>query len=225
MERIWTSVQTPGRLFVGAGQRSAGETRASLARPQALYVSPLPLPGAPAEAMDAWLTEGVRQGARGAFARIVPTNDRGHTVLAAEGSACARTWEAPDEAGAVVAWPERVLVVRSPMHADQQAAGWEKRLSHAATKRAALTPPRGRGTRQIPDAATRVAAIDRVLTAHRVDGLLSVTGAKQVEQTTQYVGRGRGSVHREKRGIQTTRYHITPTVCPSHDSASMLLYQ
>jgi transposase len=42
-----------------------------------------------------------------------------------------------------------------------------------------------------------------------VDGLLSVTWAKQVEQTTQYVGRGRGAVHREKRVVQKIRYHIT----------------
>jgi hypothetical protein len=40
---------------------------------------------------------------------------------------------------------------------------------------------------------TLVEAIDRVLTEHRVEGLLSVTWEKQVEQTTQYVGRGRGS--------------------------------
>ena len=52
-------------------------------------------------------------------------------------------------------------------------------------------------------------AIARVLTAHRVDGLLSVVWEKEVEQTIQYVGRGRGSVHREKRVIQKTRYHIT----------------
>jgi transposase len=49
----------------------------------------------------------------------------------------------------------------------------------------------------------------RVRTAHRVDGLRSVTWDKQVEQTTQDVGRGRGSGHREKRVIQTTRSHIT----------------
>jgi transposase len=42
-----------------------------------------------------------------------------------------------------------------------------------------------------------------------VAGLLSVAWEKQVEQTTHYVGRGRGSVHREKRVIQKTRYHIT----------------
>src|SRR5262249_6700236 len=32
---------------------------------------------------------------------------------------------------------------------------------------------------------------------------------KQVEQTTHYVGRGRGSLSREKRVMQKTRYHIT----------------
>ena len=95
------------------------------------------------------------------------------------------------------------------MHATQQAAGLETRLRHAETKLAALTPPRGRGKRQITDEATLVEAIDLVLTEHRVDGLLSVAWEKEVEQKTQYVGRGRGSVSREKRVIQKTRYHIT----------------
>jgi transposase len=95
------------------------------------------------------------------------------------------------------------------MHATQQVAGLEKRLCHAETQLTALTPPRGPGKRQITDEATLMEAIARVLTAHRVDGLLSVTWEKQVEQTTQYVGRGRGAVHREKRVIQKTRSHIT----------------
>jgi len=98
------------------------------------------------------------------------------------------------------------------MHATQQATGLETRLHHAETKLAALTPPRGRGKRQITDEATLVEAIDLVLTEHRVDGLLSVTWEKQVEQTIQYVGRGRGSVSREKRVIQKTRSHITHIV-------------
>ena len=39
-----------------------------------------------------------------------------------------------------------------------------------------------------------------------------MTWEKQVEQKTQYVGRGRGSVSREKRVIEKTRYHITHIV-------------
>ena len=85
------------------------------------------------------------------------------------------------------------MVVRSPMHATQQAAGLETRLRHAETTLAALTPPRGRGKRHITDEATLVEAIALVLKEYRVAGLLSVTWEKQVEQTTQYVGRGRGA--------------------------------
>jgi len=206
MERIRTGLKTTSLLFVGDCKMSALETRAYLARHQDWYLSPLPLTGATAEAMDAWITAGVTKGEAGELERIWRTNDRGQEVLAAEGYEFERTCCAP-VGGA--AWSERVLVLRSPMHAHQQAAGLEKRLSHAEATLAALTPPRGRGQRQITDEATLLAAIDRVLTAHRVDGLLSVTWEKQVEQKTQYVGRGRGSVSREKRVIQKTRYHIT----------------
>src|SRR5713101_2521550 len=206
IERIRSGLNKTGLLFVGDGKMSALETRAYLAKHQDWYLSPLPLPGATAEAMDAWITTGVTKGETGELVRIERTNDRGHTVLVAEGYEFERTCCAPGGAGV---WRERVLVVRSPMHADQQAAGLEKRLGHAETQLTALTPPRGRGKRHITDEATLIEAIDRVLTAHRVDGLLHVAWEKQVEQTTQYVGRGRGSVHRAKRVIQTTRYHIT----------------
>jgi transposase len=209
MERIQTGLKTTGLLFVGDCKMSALDTRAYLARHQDYYLSPLPLTGATAEAMDAWITEGVTQGEMRELARVVRTNDRGHKVLVAEGYEFERTCEAPGAAGDAAAWYERVLMVRSPMHADQQAAGLEKRLCHAETKLATLTPPRGRGKRQITDEATLLGAIDLVLKEHRVDGLLSVTWEKQVEQTTRYVGRGRGAVHREKRVVQKTRYHIT----------------
>jgi transposase len=206
IERVRTGLKTPGLLFVGDCKMSALDTRASLARHQDWYLSPLPLTGATAEAMDAWITVGVTKGEAGELSQIWRTNDRGYEVLAAEGYEVERTCRAPGSGGE---WSERVLVVRSPMHATQQAAGLDKRLSHAETQLIALTPPRGRGKRQITDEATLMEAIARVLTAHRVDGLLSVAWDKQVEQTTQYVGRGRGAVSRAKRVIQKTRYHIT----------------
>jgi len=206
IERIRRGLNKTGLLFVGDCKMSALETRAYLARHQDWYLSPLPLTGATAEAMDAWITAGVTQGEAGELVRIVRTNDRGHEVLAAEGYEFERTCGAP---GGDMVWSERVLVLRSPIHADQQATGLEKRLRHAETQLTALTPPRGRGKRQITDEATLLEAIDLVIKDHRVDGLLSVAWEKQVEQTTQYVGRGRGSLSREKRVIQKTRYQIT----------------
>jgi len=156
--------------------------------------------------MDAWITTGVTQGERGELERIERTNAQGHTVLVAEGYEFERTCCVPDSD---VEWRERVLVVRSPLHANQQTAGLENRLHHAETALTALTPPRGRGKRHMTDEATLVEALDRVLKEHRVDGWLRVTWEKQVEQKTQYVGRGRGSKSREKRVIQHTRYHST----------------
>jgi transposase len=206
IERIRTGLKTSSLLFVGDCKMSALETRAYLARHQDWYLSPLPLTGATAEAMDAWVTTGVAKREAGALAQIWRTNDRGHAVLAAEGYECERTCCAP---GGDVEWRERVLVVRSPMHANHQATGLETRLRHAETQLTALTPPRGRGKRQITNEATLVEAIALVLAAHRVEELLRVVWEKQVEQTTHYVGRGRGSVSREKRVIQKTRYHIT----------------
>jgi transposase len=206
IERMRRGLHKTGLLFVGDCKMSALDTRAYLARHQDWYLSPLPLTGATAEAMDAWITVGVTKGEAGELTQIWRTNDRGHEVLAAEGYEFERTCCAPVDD---MTWSERVLVVRSPMHATHQAAGLEKRLRHAETKLAALTPPRGRGKRQITDEATLVEAIALVLKEYRVAGLLSVTWEKQVEQTTQDVGRGRGSVRREKRVIQKTRYHIT----------------
>jgi len=206
IERIRTGLQTTGLLWVGDCKMSAWDTRAYLARHHDWYLSPLPLTGATATAMEAWITTGVRKGETGELEQIWCTNDRGHEVLAAEGYEFERTCCVPDSD---VAWRERVLVVRSPVHADQQAAGLEKRLHHAETQLTALTPPRGRGKRQITDETTLMEAIDRVLKEQRVEGLLNVTWEKQVEQKIQYVGRGRGSKSREKRVIQKTRYHIT----------------
>jgi transposase len=127
-------------------------------------------------------------------------------VLAAEGYEFERTCGAQE---GEEEWSERVVVVRSPLHAARQAAGLETRLVNAEKKLAALTPPRGRGKRQITDKATLLEAIDQVLNDHRVDGLLSVAWEKQVERATHYVGRGRGSASRQKRVIQKIRSHIT----------------
>jgi len=128
IERIRTGLPTTGLWFVGDCKRSALDTRAYLARHHDWYLSPLPLTGATAEAMEAWITAGVRKGEAGELAPIWRTNERGHEVLAAEGYEFERTCCVPDSD---VEWRERVLVVRSPLHAHRQAAGLEKRLRHA----------------------------------------------------------------------------------------------
>ena len=139
IERIRNGLQTTGLLFVGDCKMSALETRAYLTQHQDLYLSQLPFTGTTAEAMEAWITEGATKDKTGELERIVRINDRGHEVLTAEGYEFERTCYAPGRAVDAPVWSERVLVVRSPMHAEQQAAGLEKRLCQAETKLAALT--------------------------------------------------------------------------------------
>jgi len=83
--RLRAGVQPPGLLWGGAGKRRAWDPRASLARHQAWSVSPWPLPGATAAALDAWSTMGGTKGEAGAFTRRGRPTDRGHAVRAAEG--------------------------------------------------------------------------------------------------------------------------------------------
>jgi len=65
MKRIRTGLQTTGLLFVGDCKMSALDTRAYLARHQDYSLSPLPLTGTTAEAMEAWITAGVTKGEAG----------------------------------------------------------------------------------------------------------------------------------------------------------------
>lgn len=206
IDRIRAGLPQRGLLFVGDCKMSALETRTHIVGHQHLYLSPLPLTGSTAEAMEAWIAEGVAKAQAGELERICRINDRDQEVLAAEGYEVERTCGGQ---GSEAAWTERVLVVRSPAHAARQAAGLETRLVNAETALAALTPPRGRGKRQLTDESVLLEAIDKVLKAHRVEGLLRIEWEKQTEQKSQYVGRGRGSANRQKRVITTIRYHIT----------------
>ena len=206
IKRIEAGLPPGGLLFVGDGKRSAFATRAYMARRQHGSLAPLPLTGGTADAMAQWINEGIAQDRDGTLTPLMRVNPCGQEVRVAEGYELERPG---DLAVSATHWSERVLVVRSPVHAAHQAVGLEKRLVHAEHKRAALTPARGRGKRQLTDEVTLVEAIARVLQEQRVEGLLTVTWERQVEQQTHDVGRGRGSAQRAQQVREHIRYHIT----------------
>ena len=107
IERIQSGLNKTGLLFVGDCKMSALDTRAYLARHQDWYLSPLPLTGAPAEAMDTGITVGVTKSEAGELTRIWRTTDRGHEVLAAEGYEFERSCAAPGATGDTATWNER----------------------------------------------------------------------------------------------------------------------
>ena len=151
IKRLEAGMSQTGLLFVGDCKMSALGTRAYVVGRQHMYLSPLPLTGATAEAMAAWISEGIAQGRDGALERLFRRNHRDEEALVAEGYEFERSCGLEE---GEAEWTERVLVVRSPAHAERQAAGLEKRLATAEQKLAALTPARGRGKRQITEEAT-----------------------------------------------------------------------
>ena len=124
LERIEAGLNTTGILFVGDCKMSALAIRAYVAGHQHFYLSPLPLTGTSAEAMVEWITEGIRQDRAGQLERMVRTDHRGDEVLVAKGYEVEKICALDD---GKAEWTERVLVVRSPVHAARQAAGLERR--------------------------------------------------------------------------------------------------
>ena len=85
IDRLRAGLPQRGLLFVGDCKMSALETRAHIVGHQHVYLSPLPLTGATADVMEAWIAAGVAKDQGGELEQIFRTNDRGHEVLAAEG--------------------------------------------------------------------------------------------------------------------------------------------
>lgn len=209
IDRLEGGLNRTGLLFVGDCKMSALETRAHLVEHRHYYLSPLPLTGTTAQQMDDWINQGVAHA--GELHPILRTT-ASEAVVIAHGYEFERPCTAATEAAALQQWTERVLVIHSPTQADQQAAGLERRLATAEQPLRALTPPRGRGQRQMTDETKLQEAIAQVLKTHRVEGFLTVTYDRQVRQQRQYVGRGRGAPHRPNQVIEKVRYHITAVV-------------
>lgn len=220
IDRINTGLNQPGLLFVGDCKMSALAIRRHIAGGHHYYLSPLPLTGAVAQEMDAWISQGIAHDRDGTLEVVYRTNDRGEEILVARGYEWERELAVPSEEEPLE-WKERVLVIQSPTQAQRQATGLEKRLVQAQEKIEALTPPRGRGKRQITEEDLLGAAIDQILKKQRVAGLLTVAYEKQTERQTRYVGRGRGAAHREKRVVEKVRYQIT-AVARNEDAIATL---
>ena len=165
IDRVLACLERQGLLFVGDCKMSALATRAHLEAHEQYYLTPLALVGETAEPMPAWIEAGVAQGER--LTQVL--SEDGKQVLA-QGYEVNRTgvWEG-------LSWQERVLVVRSHAYAQTQRRHLEERLDKAQIALLALTPPVGRGKRQITEEAALESAVQAVLSKHRVTGLLTYT--------------------------------------------------
>ncbi len=199
IDRVLRCLGRRGLLIVGDSKMSALATRAHLQAQGQYYLTPLALVGETAQQMPSWIEAGVAQGDR--LTQVL--SEDGKQVLA-QGYELSRTCESCE-----LRWHERVLVVRSQAYADTQRQHLEERLSKAQAALLALTPPVGRGKRQITQEAGVQSAAEAVLTKHRVSGLLTYTYARECEQTITFVGRGRGGANRPQQVSERVRYQLS----------------
>jgi len=208
IEQVTTTLNKTGLLFVGDCKLSSLANRQQIAASGQYYLAPLPLTGATAQEMPAWIDRGLELDRSGGATLILRDNAQGKTVLAGSAYELERT-QPGGSAETDANFQERVLVVCSPAYAERQIKGLEKRLDNAQKAIEALTPQRGRGKRQIADEETLSASIVQIFAQHRVQGLLDVAYERQCQSRIQYIGPGRGSSDREQRTVESVRYQVT----------------
>jgi transposase len=199
IDRVLACLGRQGLLLVGDCKMSALATRAHLVAHEQYYLTPLALVGETALQMPAWMAAGVAQGDR--LTEVL--SEDGQQVLA-QGYEVSRTC-----ASGELSWQERVLVVRSHASAQTQRRHLEDRLAKARAALLALTPPVGRGQRQISEEAALQRAAEAMLAKYRVTGLLTYTYERASERENKFVGRGRGGANRKLQVIERVRSQIT----------------
>ncbi len=206
IKRVDESLNKVGLLYVGDCKMSALETRAYIAKKRNKYLSPLPLTGKTADFITIWIDEGAKRKRNNELEMVYRRQDDGYDLLIACG------YEFEREQICVVdeeevKWLERVLVIKSLAHAEQQSKGLEKRLNTAIEKIEALTPERGRGKKQITDEDQLLTAIEKVLNKQGIiHEMLDISYEEQVDEQVKFEGKGRGSENRAKKVISRLKF-------------------
>lgn len=215
VDRVVKIIDGIGLLFVGDSKMSALAIRAHIHHLNQHYLCPLAQTGDTAEEMVQWV-KAVEDGEK-TLQAVYIEDEKGQRKLLAEGYVFERTVQttvpiaASDTSPAkeqAIEWREQVFVVRSESYRKSLLDGLEKRLQRATNLLLALTPPPGRGKRQIQDENSLIQAADAILKTCGVKDFLTYTFERQEKRQTKYIGRGRGNAERPKREIISVRYQM-----------------
>ena len=159
-DQVREALGKSGLLWVGDCKMSAKATRADIHEQGHYYLTPLSRVGNMDQQLRDWLAESAIK------------DEQGKTQVIASGYELERSQEmiVSDQSQQ---WTERVLLVHSPVLELRQQRGLEQRLQTATEKLISLTPPVGRGKRQIREEALLHHKAIAILKQHRVEGLLS----------------------------------------------------
>ena len=170
-DQVRQSLDAQGLLWVGDCKMGAFATRAQIQHNQHYYLVPLARVGKVPELLLEGLSDSL-EGKRPQM-EVKRLNKKGQSQVIATGYEFSRILETePDEKDIKLQWTERVLLVHSPNHAQQQHRGLEQRLMKATKQIQALTPDVGRGKRQLRDLSQLQDKAKAILKTYRVEGLL-----------------------------------------------------
>jgi transposase len=184
--RVKQVLPEKGLLVVGDSKMSALNTRATIVKKEDFYLCPLAYLKDDPELLDKLLAPWIDredQMERVFLPEDLPEN--GSTsdpeLALAWGFQVSRTQQAR-VAGRLVKWEEELLVVRSRQYMQTIQKLLHRRLDKAEKALKVLTPPRGRGKRQIKDKASLLAAIQSVEEKYRVQGLFDYDYQREVTE-------------------------------------------
>jgi transposase len=209
-QRVKDVFPESGMLVVGDSKMSALGTRGTIAAAGDVYLTPLAQRKAEPELLDTLLTPWLER--EDDLERIFLPEDRQAAagqpdpdLALAYGFTVTRPQEAQVE-GQSVTWEERLLVVRSFAYMRSGQQWLHRRLDKAEQALRDLTPPRGRGKRQMTREAELLAAIQQIEEKYRVQGFFAYDYQREV---TERQIRAYGD--RPARTERRVRYQLTVT--------------
>lgn len=169
-EQVRQTFDTQGLLWVGDCKMGALATRVQIHHHQHYYLVPLARVGTVPDLLRKGLSDSLEQ--QSPRIRVERTNAKGQLTEIATGYELSRILEMESAEGTAMKWKERVLLVHSPAHAQQQLRGLDQRLKRAIEQLKALTPKSGRGKRQLRELSQLQDKANAIIKAQRVEGFL-----------------------------------------------------
>lgn len=203
-ERVSQVLAKRGLLYAGDSKMADLLTRAMLHYQANYYLTRLPAIGANADFIKACIDKGMSE----------PLD-----LIYHEGKLLGGGYEVNRQQSGVIQladgqqeqvnWTERVMVVRSNNYADGQQKRLMQHLDKAIEEIKKLTPPSGRGRRQIREQAVLEQKIEVICQKRKIPStLLHIEFEKEVTVIEKNTRRGRATADSTKKQIQKVRFQI-----------------
>lgn len=192
-----------GLLYVGDCKMAALATRAELAGHGDYYLTVAPHTGEVASQLPDWIELALKDGQR------LQDGNQSLGIAWESSRICqARVPLGPRGGQQTLAWTERVQVIRSDALQAKQAQTLEHHLQRGEAALWALNQPRGRGHRRLTHWAEFEAAVQTILEAQGLQGLVVVTPQIEEQREQRLVGRGRRGPKRPTHEVVVQRFTV-----------------